>query len=168
MSTCSSTRRPTRLAGTTPSAISSAFIRSITTRSGSSSTGSWWTAKDSFDNGFGVCRDFAHLMVTLCRAISIPARYCSGYLPDMDVVPLPTPMDFHAWAQVWLGDRWWTFDPRHNERRKGHVVIAHGRDAADVAMITSFGQPNRPSIKGTRLGVPKPRNASSNRRFISR
>lgn len=101
-----------------------------------------WTALDAFTHGYGVCRDLAHLFVTFCRALNIPARYISGYLPDMDVVPLPTPMDFHAWAQVWLGDRWWTFDPRHNERRKGHVVIAHGRDAADVAMITSFGQPN--------------------------
>ena len=105
------------------------------------STGSWWTAKDSFDNGYGVCRDFAHLMVTLCRSISIPARYCSGYLPDMDVPPLPTAMDFHAWVEVYLGDRWYTFDPRHNERRKGHVAIGHGRDAADLALVTTWGTP---------------------------
>ncbi|MFT3860115.1 transglutaminase-like domain-containing protein [Micropruina sp.] len=107
----------------------------------SGSTGSLWTAKDSFDNGFGVCRDFAHLLVTLCRAISIPARYCSGYLPDMDVPPLPTAMDFHAWVEVYLGDRWWTFDPRHNARRKGHVTIGRGRDAADLAMVTTWGMP---------------------------
>ena len=105
------------------------------------STGSWWTAKDSFDNGYGVCRDFAHLMVTLCRAITIPARYCYGYLPDMDVPPLPTAMDFHAWVEVYLGDRWWTFDPRHNARRKGHVPIGRGRDATDLAMVTTWGVP---------------------------
>jgi transglutaminase-like putative cysteine protease len=105
------------------------------------STGSWWTAKDSFESGYGVCRDFAHLMVTQCRALNIPARYVSGYLPDLDVPPLPTAMDFHAWVEVFVGDRWWTFDPRHNARRKGHVVIARGRDAADVAMVTSYGSP---------------------------
>ncbi len=105
------------------------------------STGSWWTAKDSYESGYGVCRDFAHLMITLCRALNIPARYISGYLPDMDVPVLPTPMDFHAWVEVYVGDRWWTFDPRHNARRKGHVPIARGRDAADVAMVTSYGAP---------------------------
>ena len=105
------------------------------------STGSGWTAKDSFENGFGVCRDFAHLMVTLCRSLSIPARYCSGYLPDMDVEPLPTAMDFHAWVEVYLGDRWWTFDPRHNARRTGHVPIGRGRDATDLAMVTTWGVP---------------------------
>lgn len=105
------------------------------------STGSWWTAKDSYESGYGVCRDFAHLMITLCRALNIPARYISGYLPDMDVPALPTAMDFHAWVEVYVGDRWWTFDPRHNARRKGHVPIARGRDAADVAMVTSYGAP---------------------------
>jgi transglutaminase-like putative cysteine protease len=105
------------------------------------STASWWTAKDSFENGYGVCRDFAHLLVTLCRAMNIPARYISGYLPDLDVPPLPTPMDFHAFVEVYIGDRWWTFDPRHNERRKGHIPIGRGRDATDLAMVTSFGSP---------------------------
>ncbi len=105
------------------------------------STGSWWTAKDSYEAGYGVCRDFAHLMITLCRALNIPARYVSGYLPDLDVPALPTPMDFHAWVEVFVGDRWWTFDPRHNARRKGHVAIARGRDAADVALVTSYGAP---------------------------
>ena len=105
------------------------------------STGSWWTAKDSFDAGYGVCRDFAHLMITLCRALNIPARYVSGYLPDMDVPALPTPMDFHAWVEVYVGDRWWTFDPRHNARRKAHIPIGRGRDAADLAMVTSYGAP---------------------------
>lgn len=105
------------------------------------STGSWWTAKDSFDAGYGVCRDFAHLMITLCRALNIPARYVSGYLPDLDVPALPTPMDFHAWVEVYLGDRWWTFDPRHNARRKGHMPIGRGRDATDLAMVTTYGAP---------------------------
>lgn len=105
------------------------------------STMSWWTAVDAFNNGYGICRDFAHTMVALCRALNLPARYISGYLPDMDVEPLPTEMDFHAWCQVYVGDRWWTFDPRHNERRKGHVVISRGRDAADCALVTTFGGP---------------------------
>ncbi|MBK8462729.1 MAG: transglutaminase family protein [Nigerium sp.] len=105
------------------------------------STGSWWTAADSLDNGYGVCRDFAHLMIGFCRALNIPARYVSGYLPDLDVPLLPTPMDFHAWVEVFAGDRWWTFDPRHAARRKGHVPISRGRDATDVAMVTTFGAP---------------------------
>ena len=105
------------------------------------STGSWWTAADTIDSGYGVCRDFAHLMIGLCRALNIPARYVSGYLPDLDVPPLPTPMDFHAWVEVFAAGRWWTFDPRHAARRKGHVPIARGRDAADVAMVTTYGAP---------------------------
>ncbi|MFC6714911.1 transglutaminase domain-containing protein [Branchiibius cervicis] len=99
------------------------------------------TSTDAFLTGRGVCRDFAHLMITMCRALNIPARYAHGYLPDMDVPPLPTPMDFHAWVEVYLGDRWWTFDPRHNARRKGRVLIGVGRDAADVALITTYGAP---------------------------
>lgn len=105
------------------------------------STGSWWTAADSLEAGYGVCRDFAHLMISFCRALNIPARYVCGYLPDLDVPVLPTPMDFHAWVEVFAGDRWWTFDPRHAARRKGHIPISHGRDAADVAMVTTFGAP---------------------------
>jgi transglutaminase-like putative cysteine protease len=91
--------------------------------------------------GRGVCRDFTHLAISFCRALSIPARYVFGYLPDMDVPPDPAPMDFAAWMEVWLGDRWWTFDPRNNIRRKGRVVIGRGRDASDVAMATTFGGP---------------------------
>lgn len=91
--------------------------------------------------GRGVCRDFAHLAISFCRALNIPARYVFGYLPDLDVPPDPAPMDFAAWMEVWLGDRWWTFDPRNNTRRKGRVVIARGRDASDVAMATTFGGP---------------------------
>lgn len=89
--------------------------------------------------GIGVCRDFAHLFVGLCRSLNLPTRYVFGYLPDIDVPDLGAPMDFCAWCEVFLGGRWYTFDPRNNQRRKGRVVIGRGRDAADVAMITSFG-----------------------------
>ncbi len=99
------------------------------------------TAADVNAAGRGVCRDFTHLAISFCRALNIPARYVFGYLPDMDVPPDPAPMDFAAWMEVWLGDRWWTFDPRNNSRRKGRVVIGRGRDASDVAMATTFGGP---------------------------
>jgi transglutaminase-like putative cysteine protease len=99
------------------------------------------SAADVNQAGRGVCRDFAHLAISFCRALNIPARYVFGYLPDMDVPPDPAPMDFAAWMEAWLGDRWWTFDPRNNTRRKGRVVIGRGRDASDVAMATTFGGP---------------------------
>jgi transglutaminase-like putative cysteine protease len=99
------------------------------------------TAADVNAAGRGVCRDFTHLAISFCRALNIPARYVFGYLPDMDVPPDPAPMDFAAWMEVWLGDRWWTFDPRNNMRRKGRIVIGRGRDASDVAMATTFGGP---------------------------
>ena len=99
------------------------------------------TAADVYAAGRGVCRDFTHLAISFCRALNIPARYVFGYLPDMDVPPDPAPMDFAAWMEVWLGGRWWTFDPRNNMRRKGRVVIGRGRDASDVAMATTFGGP---------------------------
>jgi transglutaminase-like putative cysteine protease len=87
----------------------------------------------------GMCRDFAHLGVTFCRALGIPARYVFGYMPDIGIPgPFP-PMDFHAWFEVYLGDRWWTFDARFNTPRIGRVPIGIGRDAADVAMITTYG-----------------------------
>ena len=98
-----------------------------------------YTAADAFAAGKGVCRDFAHLAISFCRALNIPARYVFGYLPDMDVPPDPAPMDFAAWMEVWLGNRWWTFDPRNNQRRAGRVVIGRGRDAVDVAMVTTYG-----------------------------
>ena len=97
------------------------------------------TSLDVFHNKKGVCRDLAHLAITFCRALNIPARYVFGYLPDLYVPANPDPMDFAAWMEVWLGDRWWTFDPRNNERRTGRVLIGRGRDALDVAMITTFG-----------------------------
>jgi len=99
------------------------------------------SAADVNTAGRGVCRDFTHLAISFCRALNMPARYVFGYLPDMDVPPDPAPMDFAAWMEVWLGDRWWTFDPRNNARRKGRVVIGRGRDASDVAMATTFGGP---------------------------
>src|ERR1700761_3095532 len=99
------------------------------------------TAADVFESGRGVCRDFTHLAISFCRALNIPARYVFGYLPDMDVPPDPAPMDFAAWMEVWLGDRWWTFDPRNNTVRKGRIVIGRGRDASDVATATTFGGP---------------------------
>ena len=88
-----------------------------------------------------MCRDFTHLAVSLCRALNIPARYVFGYLPEIEVPKRNLPMDFAAWMEVYLGDRWWTFDPRNNERRKGRVLIGRGRDAGDVAMATTFGAP---------------------------
>ena len=87
----------------------------------------------------GVCSDFQHLAITLCRCMHIPARYATGYLGDIGVPACPSPMDFSAWFEVWLGGRWWTFDARHNQPRIGRVLMATGRDAADVAMTTSFG-----------------------------
>jgi transglutaminase-like putative cysteine protease len=99
------------------------------------------TATDVNNSGFGVCRDFTHLAISFCRSLNIPARYVFGYLPDIDVEPDHAPMDFAAWMEVWLGHRWWTFDPRNNRRRKGRIVIGRGRDASDVAMATTFGGP---------------------------
>ena len=88
----------------------------------------------------GVCRDFAHLAITLCRCMNIPARYCTGYLGDIGVPPVPDPMDFSAWFEVFLGNRWYTFDARHNTPRIGRILMARGRDATDVAISTSFGE----------------------------
>ena len=111
---------------------------------GSSSSQS--TAADVNTSGFGVCRDFTHLAISFCRALNIPARYVFGYLPDLDVAPDPSDMDFAAWMEVWLGNQWWTFDPRNNRRRKGRVVVGRGRDASDVAMATTFGGPTLESM----------------------
>jgi len=98
------------------------------------------TCVDVFAGRVGVCRDFAHLAISFCRALNIPARYVFGYLPDIVATPPPAPMDFCAWMEVYLGGRWWTFDPRNNAARIGRVVIARGRDAMDVAMVTSYGK----------------------------
>ena len=97
------------------------------------------TALDVYTERVGVCRDFQHLAITFCRALNIPARYATGYLGDIGV-PVRLPMDFSAWFEVYLDDRWWTFDARNNVPRIGRVLMATGRDASDVAMTTSFGQ----------------------------
>jgi len=97
------------------------------------------TAFEAHQERTGVCRDFAHLAITLCRCMNIPARYCTGYLGDIGVPADPAPMDFSAWFEVFMGGRWWTLDARHNQPRIGRIVVARGRDAADVAISTAFG-----------------------------
>ena len=97
------------------------------------------TALDVYTERVGVCRDFQHLAITFCRALNIPARYATGYLGDIGV-PVVLPMDFSAWFEVYLDDRWWTFDARNNQPRIGRILMATGRDASDVAMTTSFGR----------------------------
>jgi transglutaminase-like putative cysteine protease len=118
------------------------------------------TALDVYTERFGVCRDFQHLAVTLCRALNIPARYVTGYLGDIGVPASPSPMDFSAWFEVYLEDRWWTFDARHNQPRIGRVLMATGRDASDVAMTTSFGMANLTYF--TVVADQLPQNESSN------
>lgn len=111
------------------SAISFDYMRASATR----------TASQALAEGYGVCRDFAHLAIAFCRCMNIPARYCNGYLSDVgEPEPYP-PGDFAAWMEVYLDGRWWLFDPRNNVRRKGRVLVAIGRDAADVPLTHSFG-----------------------------
>jgi transglutaminase-like putative cysteine protease len=98
------------------------------------------TAWEVFHERRGVCRDFMHLALTFCRCLNIPARYATGYLGDIGVPPVPDPMDFSAFFQAYLGDRWHAFDARHNERRIGRVAMGYGRDAVDVALTTTFGK----------------------------
>lgn len=98
------------------------------------------TAWEAHEERVGVCRDYAHLAVTLCRCMNIPARYCTGYLGDIGVLKVDAPMDFSAWFEVYLGDRWHTVDARHNTRRTGRILVARGRDATDVALSTAFGR----------------------------
>lgn len=97
------------------------------------------TALDVYDARGGICRDFAHLGVTFCRALNIPARYVFGYMPDIAIPPPYPAMDFHAWFEAYLGNRWWTFDARFNTPRVGRIPIGRGRDAVDVAMVTTYG-----------------------------
>jgi transglutaminase-like putative cysteine protease len=97
------------------------------------------TAMEGHEEQRGVCRDFAHLAVALCRCMNIPARYCTGYLGDIGIPPVDAPMDFSAWFEVYLDGRWFTFDARHNTPRIGRIVMARGRDATDVAISTTFG-----------------------------
>ena len=97
------------------------------------------TAWEVFHERKGVCRDFAHLAITLCRCMNIPARYCTGYLGDIGRPKDPSPMDFAGWFEAYLGGAWHTFDPRNNVPRIGRILIARGRDAADVSITTTFG-----------------------------
>ncbi|WEZ82751.1 transglutaminase family protein [Rhizobium sp. 32-5/1] len=98
------------------------------------------TAMEAHDERVGVSRDYAHLAVTLCRAMNMPARYVNGYMGDIGVPENPAPMDFNAWFEVYLGDRWYTFDARNNEPRIGRIAVARGRDAADIPLIQTFGK----------------------------
>jgi transglutaminase-like putative cysteine protease len=97
------------------------------------------TASEAYREGRGVCRDYAHLAIAFCRALNIPVRYCTGYLGDVGTQPPFPPGDFAAWFEAYLDGCWHTFDPRNNTPRVGRVLIARGRDAADVAMVTTFG-----------------------------
>jgi transglutaminase-like putative cysteine protease len=106
------------------------------------------TAWEAFTERRGVCRDFTHLAISFCRALNIPARYCTGYLGDIGMPPPYAPMDFAAWFEAYLGGAWHTFDPRNNSPRIGRILIARGRDAADVAITTTFG-PNK--LEGFRV-----------------
>jgi transglutaminase-like putative cysteine protease len=96
------------------------------------------TALEAYEERIGVCRDYAHLAIAFCRCMNIPARYVNGHLGDIGV-PILDPMDFSAWIEVFLGDQWMTFDPRNNVPRIGRIVVARGRDAADVPLVISFG-----------------------------
>ncbi len=96
------------------------------------------TAFEAHEERLGVCRDYAHLAITLCRCMNIPARYCTGYMGDIGI-PVVGEMDFSAWFEVYLGDRWHVLDARHNRPRIGRILMARGRDATDAAITTSFG-----------------------------
>jgi transglutaminase-like putative cysteine protease len=97
------------------------------------------TAWEAFNERNGVCRDYTHLAIALCRCMNIPARYCTGYLGDIGIPPPYAPMDFAAWFEAYLGGHWYTFDPRNNMPRIGRVLLARGRDAADVPISNTFG-----------------------------
>jgi transglutaminase-like putative cysteine protease len=122
------------------------YARSCPTRS----------AFQAYQERVGVCRDFAHLGVALCRCMNIPARYCTGYLSDIGEPPPYTPMDFAGWFEAYLGDNWYTFDPRNNKPRIGRILIARGRDAADVALTTSFGPSTLDSFRVWTDEIPPP------------
>ena len=117
------------------------------------------TALDGWREGVGVCRDYTHLAVTLCRCMNIPARYCTGYLGDIGIPPVPYPMDFSAWFEVFLGDGWYTFDARHNTPRIGRILMARGRDAGDVPLTMAFGQNSLQRFEVTTYEVDSAGNA---------
>jgi transglutaminase-like putative cysteine protease len=126
------------------------------------------TAFEAYNERQGVCRDYAHLAVTLCRCMNIPARYCTGYLGDIGMPPPYGPMDFAAWFEVYLGGCWYTFDARNNQPRIGRVLMARGRDACDVALSNTFG-PNTVAsfkvwtdeVKSAQLAPAKAKNLQS-------
>jgi len=105
------------------------------------------SASEAYNERQGVCRDYAHLAITFCRCLNIPARYCTGYLGDIGVPPVDAPMDFSGWFEAFVGGAWYTFDARHNAPRIGRVLIARGRDAADVAISMTFGPSTLASFK---------------------
>jgi transglutaminase-like putative cysteine protease len=105
------------------------------------------SALQAYQQRAGVCRDYAHLAIAFCRCMNIPARYCTGYLGDIGIPPVAAPMDFAGWFEAYLGGQWYTFDPRNNQPRIGRVLIARGRDAADVAISTAFGVNTLESFK---------------------
>ncbi|MDB5446695.1 MAG: transglutaminase [Phenylobacterium sp.] len=113
------------------------------------------TAYDAWVEGTGVCRDYAHLAVALCRCMNIPARYCTGYMGDIGV-PVVGVMDFSAWYEVYLGDRWYTFDARNNMPRMARVLIARGRDAVDVPIANTFGPAHLAKFEVTSVEAPIP------------
>ena len=114
------------------------------------------TAFETYNEGIGVCRDYAHLALTLCRCLNIPARYINGHLGDIGV-PVVNPMDFSAWIEVFLEGEWYTFDPRNNKPRIGRIIVARGRDAADIPLINSFGPHLLKSFRVWTYEVPDPR-----------
>jgi len=97
------------------------------------------TAWDAWQEQVGVCRDYAHLAIALCRCMNIPARYCTGYMGDMDLPAIVGDMDFSAWFEAYLDGHWYVFDARHNRPRRGRILMARGRDAADAALTNTFG-----------------------------
>jgi transglutaminase-like putative cysteine protease len=119
------------------------------------------SAAQAFKERTGVCRDYAHLAVTFCRSMNIPARYCTGYLSDLGTPPPFAVGDFAAWFEVWIGGRWHIFDPRNNVPRKGRILIARGRDAADVAIATTFGPNTLESFRVWTDEIPDAENAGA-------
>jgi transglutaminase-like putative cysteine protease len=115
------------------------------------------TAHEAYLERQGVCRDYTHLAIAFCRCLNIPARYCTGYLSDIGIQASPDPNDFAAWFEAYLGDRWYIFDPRNNIPRIGRVLIAQGRDAADVPISNAFG-PN--VLKGFKVWTDEVRDPS--------
>lgn len=119
------------------------------------------TAWEALEEGQAVCRDFTHLTIALCRALNVPARYCNGFLGDIGVPIDPNPMDFCAWCEVYINGRWYTFDARHNVPRIGRIVLARGRDAADVPMMTTFGPHTLDVFQVTAEEIPDDTDASA-------